>query len=166
MRRLMIIRHAVAYERDTTKWKNDGRRPLTPKGTRKFRDVARQLRGLGEAPDVVLTSDLKRAVQTAQILTDYARFPKAKMLLDARPGVATHRLITSLSKLKQPYIALVGHEPSPSALISQLLSSSSSAVKGELKKGGVVLIEFKKRIRAGAACILMYVPPSVLLLKD
>jgi phosphohistidine phosphatase len=161
MQRLMIIRHAIAYERDPKKWSNDDLRPLSPEGKRKFRDVARGLRALTDEPDLLLTSDLKRAVQTARILTKYANFPKGKVLLEARPEVSALRTVTALSTLKASRIALVGHEPALSALISSLLAGSPRALRGELKKGAIVLLEFNGRIKTGKGKLLAYCPPRV-----
>jgi phosphohistidine phosphatase len=161
MQRLMIIRHAIAHDRDPNQWRNDDRRPLSAAGKRKFRDVARQLHALIDKPDVLLTSDLTRSVQTARILTKYGNFPEAKILTEARPGVATPRVIAALTQLDASVIALVGHEPSLSSLISTLLTGGTRGVQGELKKGAIVLLEFKGRIKAGRGRLLAYCPPRV-----
>ncbi|HVF17001.1 MAG TPA: phosphoglycerate mutase family protein [Steroidobacteraceae bacterium] len=163
MQQLLIIRHAIAHERDSKRWKNDDHRPLTAKGKTKFRAIARKMRRFTGTPDLLLTSELKRAVQTARILSKEAGYPEARQLKEARPEIATRRLIASLSTLREPYVALVGHEPSLSALASTLLTQSSRAVHIELKKGGIVLLMFPRRIKAGKARLLAFCPPSCFL---
>src|SRR5260221_7017303 len=74
---LLIVRHAIAFERDRHRWRDDGARPLSPAGIRRARKAAAGLKELSKAPDRVLTSPLGRARQTAQILTDVAGWPQA-----------------------------------------------------------------------------------------
>jgi len=69
---LLLIRHADAGTRDPTLWADDRQRPLTEKGRRGHRRVAKRLKRRGLAPSVVLSSPWLRAWQTAQITTDVA----------------------------------------------------------------------------------------------
>src|SRR6188508_2488209 len=64
--RLIIIRHAIAVERGTPDIA-DEERPLTRKGEQRFRAAARGLARIEARPDVLLTSPLPRARQTAEI---------------------------------------------------------------------------------------------------
>jgi phosphohistidine phosphatase len=57
---LYIVRHAIAE--DAPQGGDDAARRLTPDGRRKMAEVARGLRALRVAPDVVLTSPLVREV--------------------------------------------------------------------------------------------------------
>src|SRR5271168_1279325 len=75
---LLIIRHAIAFERNRRRWRDDGTRPLTPAGMRRSQKAAAGLKELGRAPDRLLTSPLVRARQTAQILTELAGWPPAE----------------------------------------------------------------------------------------
>ena len=42
---VILIRHAIAFERDTTRWPEDERRPLTAEGGKRF-EVLQLLRAL------------------------------------------------------------------------------------------------------------------------
>src|SRR5262245_12823533 len=64
---LYLIRHAVAEERGD-KWPDDTKRPLTEDGTSRMRKAARGLDRLGVTLDVVVTSPLVRAKQTAEVV--------------------------------------------------------------------------------------------------
>src|SRR5262249_60424366 len=59
---LYVVRHAIAE--DAPEGGDDAARRLTPDGRRKMAEVARGLRGLRVAPDVVLTDTLAAAVET------------------------------------------------------------------------------------------------------
>src|SRR5258708_35952539 len=85
---LLIVRHAIAFERDRHRWRDDGARPLSPAGIRRARKAAAGLKELSKAPDRVLTSPLVRARQTAQILTDVPGSPQAMAVPELAPQAA------------------------------------------------------------------------------
>ena len=88
---LLIIRHAIAAERDAQRWHDDGSRPLSPLGMRRARRAAAGLRAITRAPDRLLTSPLVRARQTAKILTEVAGWPPAEEAAELLPGTAPSR---------------------------------------------------------------------------
>src|SRR5439155_23799609 len=67
--RLLIVRHGIAVAHGTPKVPED-ERPLTPRGAKRFRAAARGLARICRRPDVLLTSPLVRARQTADIAAD------------------------------------------------------------------------------------------------
>src|SRR6187551_608343 len=67
MQTLLLVRHAIAEERGSA-WPDDTVRPLTQKGELRMREIARRLKAIGETSDVVVSSPLKRAKDTALIL--------------------------------------------------------------------------------------------------
>lgn len=159
---LFIIRHAIAHERDASAWPNDDERPLTDKGIQKFRAAARGLARLIEVPDELLTSSLVRARQTATILIEKAEFPQPIELEELKPSADVTALIGALRERTAARIALVGHEPTLSVLLSALLGVSEGRAALELKKGAVVQLGFPERVEAGAATLYALLPPSVL----
>ena len=86
---LYLIRHGVAEERGDA-WPDDGKRPLTEEGARA---CERSMRGLGRAGigfDVVLTSPLVRARQTADVVA--AAFdPRPPIVVDRVAGARRRR---------------------------------------------------------------------------
>src|SRR5579871_4658730 len=68
-RRLILLRHGLAVPHGTEGF-DDDERPLTEKGERRVRQVARSLKRLGIKLDKVLTSPLPRASRTAEIVAD------------------------------------------------------------------------------------------------
>ncbi|MBM3462072.1 MAG: phosphohistidine phosphatase SixA, partial [Armatimonadetes bacterium] len=65
---LYILRHGIAYDHGHPDYPDDDSRPLTPKGRRRTRRIARGMRDLGLRFDAILTSPLPRARQTAEIV--------------------------------------------------------------------------------------------------
>ena len=66
---LIIIRHAIAVAAGTEGIADD-ERPLTKKGRRRFAKAARGLAQVCQRPDVLLTSPLPRASETANIAAE------------------------------------------------------------------------------------------------
>src|ERR1700720_1463194 len=108
---LLIVRHAIAFERDRHRWRDDGARPLSPAGIRRARKAAAGLKEFSRAPDRVLTSPLVRARQTAQILTDVAGWPQAEVAPELSPGEPAPAVLTMLGKNRVKLVAVIGHQP-------------------------------------------------------
>jgi phosphohistidine phosphatase len=162
MRRLLIVRHAIAHQRNVQHWPDDADRPLTKIGKKKFERVARRVGSFLDKPELLFTSPLTRARQTARILRREADFPKPKQMGALRPGGGSKRVIDGLREADAKFVAIVGHEPDLSELISELLVGSPSTVAGSLKKGGLVVLEFSDDIQSGKASLAAYVPPRLL----
>ena len=64
---LYLIRHALAEERSDA-WPDDAKRPLTGDGMARMRKAVRGLARIGLSVEVVLSSPLVRARQTAEIV--------------------------------------------------------------------------------------------------
>ncbi len=137
---IYILRHAIAEMRDPLDSRPDSERALTPEGAEKMERIARGMKTLGLAFDLVLSSPFLRAKQTAEIVVRTFRIKKN--LLRFSPGLAAGsapaKLVKDLKRVgpKVKSVLLVGHEPDLSELISQLLSGDS-ALGIRLKKGGL-----------------------------
>ncbi len=145
---LYIVRHAIAEVRDpSNSEEQDSQRPLTDAGRKKFRQIARALGSLGTQIDLILTSPYLRAADTAGILHKRLDLTKDQLITvdDLAPGGDAERLMTDI---REKYgtlgnIALVGHEPGLSRLISVLLSGDPTLAI-TLKKGGVCCLSTDK----------------------
>jgi phosphohistidine phosphatase len=160
---LYLIRHAVAENRSPTRWPDDSKRPLTPEGTARFRRAAHGLRRIVPSVDRLVSSPHVRAWQTAEVLRDEAGWPEPER----------SELLTPMSEPKDSLvllegsgthtsIALVGHEPHLSMLASLLVSGDDEAVHSDLKKGGVIALEFESNAAPGAATLRWVVTPKIL----
>src|SRR5215207_9309159 len=79
---IYVVRHAIAVEQGTPGYESDSQRPLTDKGRRKMRQIARALRNLGVEFDLILSSPYVRARETAEILADVFKMKKKLVFSD------------------------------------------------------------------------------------
>jgi phosphohistidine phosphatase len=131
---LYLIRHAIAVD----EYEDDSQRPLTDKGGKKMRQIAKGLRALGVEFDLILSSPYVRAAETAEILADVFKMKKEVQFSDNLvPTGDPNLLIAELNEVSNvDSVALVGHEPFLTGLIGLLVSDNAS-VDITLKKGGV-----------------------------
>jgi phosphohistidine phosphatase len=157
---LYLVRHAIAAERGPA-WPDDAKRPLTHKGVARMRDVVRGLRALDVSVDLVATSPLVRAKQTAEILIDGLKPAPALTVLPAlAPGVVPADIGAALAQLKKAQtLALVGHEPGLGELACWLIGAKAPL---PFKKGGVARIDLPHVSPAGAGQLVWLATPKML----
>jgi phosphohistidine phosphatase len=162
VRQLLIIRHAIAHQRNESSWPDDDERPLTVHGARKFARGAQGLAWLYDPPEELLVSPLVRAQETAEILERRARFPAPIEISELRPDAELPALLAALRKRSAMRLALVGHEPQLSLLVGSLLRGSDARTLLQFKKGALVHLEFTHRIESGKGRLIAMLPPRVL----
>ncbi len=155
--RLFLVRHAIAEDRDAERWPDDADRPLTRRGVRRFRRVAKALAAAAEIPQVVLSSPYLRAWRTADLLAE-AGWPAQQVHPALIPGARPDELLPALPQ--SGALALVGHEPDLGRLASFLLTGDAEGLAFEVKKGGVVCLEMDRA--AGVVRLKWHAPPSLL----
>ena len=142
MMELYILRHAIAVEHGTKGYKDDTQRPLTAKGERKMRRIAKGMKKLGLSFDLILSSRLIRARQTAQIVAETFEIVKRlKFSAHLAPNGEAEELVRDLKRRypNQNSVVLVGHEPYLSGLMATLLTGKP-ALDVNFKKGGLCLL--------------------------
>lgn len=159
---LLIVRHAIALERDTNRWPDDEERPLSARGMARARKAALGLKALVAAPNRVLASPLLRTTQTATILAQVAGWPKPIACRQLMPGIAPKELLTLLGRSHDERLAVVGHEPGLGALLAACLPGAVAGAAFAFRKMGVALLEFQGAPRAGRGEIVWFVPPRLL----
>lgn len=163
---LLIVRHAIAFERNPRRWRDDGERPLSPEGMVRARKAASGLRHITERPQCVLSSPLIRAKQTAAILTEKAGWPQAEECPALGPDESPEEVFAALATRKEKIIAMVGHQPSLGKLLAACLPpqvlGGISPQAFEFKKMGVALVSFAKGARAGGGTLQWLLPPRIL----
>lgn len=141
---LYLLRHGIAVAQTDPSVGDDRERPLSHKGIKRMRKAAQGLLRLALPFDVVLTSPLLRARQTAEIVVD--TLGKGLLLAEVS-GLAPDRNVAHLmSELAhyqdRQHLLLVGHEPLLGELAAYLLDRNHSGhLTLELKKGSLCHIE-------------------------
>ena len=140
---LYIMRHGIAVMRGATTMIDDAKRPLTPEGKQKMRDIASGLVRAGFEPDWIVSSPLVRAVESAEIVEEALSSKPPLDFCDAlRPGGDPEELVTFLAKRSnRRRVLVVGHEPDLGELAARLIGAGRNA-NMPFKKGGCCLITF------------------------
>jgi phosphohistidine phosphatase len=142
MTTIYLVRHAIAEARGP-EYPDDTKRPLTRKGKDRMRRAVAGFRTLEPGIELVVSSPLVRAKQTATILLEgLAGSPRLEQIKALAPDHSPQDVATALRKLKvDGAIALVGHEPDLGALAAWLIGSPRPI---PMKKGGIARIDVPK----------------------
>lgn len=129
--KLYFLRHGEANW-DT--WaKPDDERPLTKKGRKEVQAIAKALRKLEFHPNVILTSPLPRAWETANLVASELTIEYETTALLA-PGFDLNSLRQLLNEHMDRDILFVGHEPDFSRVIAALTEGSVRMAKAGLAR--------------------------------
>jgi phosphohistidine phosphatase len=163
--RLVIIRHGPAADRETfaRDGQNDAERPLTERGREKMVANARGLRTLVPSLDVLATSPLTRAAETAEIVArEYDSMPVARVSVLA-PGGRRDDFLEWLRTggRAEATIAVVGHEPDLGELVAWLVTGEPTPFFS-FKKGGAALVELVAPATPGRGTLRWLLSPAVL----
>jgi phosphohistidine phosphatase len=161
---LYLVRHGIAAERE--EYDEDALRPLTGEGKRKTKKVAQQLFDLGLRFDLILTSPLVRARQTADILKAIGLSSQLEESTDLTPEGDINSWLKWLEEWQNKggsKLALVGHEPNLGEWTEILVWGEA---KGNLlvKKAGVIGIQLPESGCAIAHSLLFWLTPPKFLL--
>lgn len=156
---ICLIRHAIAVERGTKGYQDDRARPLTPEGRTRMKAGAKGLKALF-VPQVILTSPVLRAKQTAEILEDVFRVPVIQLEALGRGDHA--ETLRQLSGPDSARTALVGHEPWMSELLSVMVAGHAGAVASVFKKGAAALVSSDGAPEPGRCVLEWLVQPGAL----
>jgi len=154
---LFLLRHGIAVEPGTRGFEDDFARPLTDKGRRQLRKNIAAIEELASKFDLILSSPLVRAKQTAEIVAKQMKLKKRLRFTSAlAPGGAAAILVRQLEREKPApeKVLLVGHEPDLSRLIS-LFTTGGYQMRVDFKKGGLCKLEVEK-LKAGQCARLAW----------
>lgn len=175
-RELLLLRHGIAEER--LDQLEDASRQLTPEGVERTSRVIQSLVWLDLTCDLVLSSPLVRARQTAELALAGGLAPELELAAAlaplADPLPLLERWLEPLSP-RQGWrrLALVGHEPDLSTLAALLIGVPMAQAPQalQLKKAGVALLQCcvppvsgrGSSGLAGSARLALLLPPRALL---
>lgn len=153
---LLLLRHGKAENANPG---GDFARALVEKGRLQSRKVAKALSIAKLLPEIVLTSPLARARQTAEEFCHTAGLPGPLVQGWLACGMAPETLMQELAGFSDfQRVMVVGHEPDLSQAIAWLTVSAACPI--EMKKGAVAGLEVDPPRQAGSLKFL--VPPALL----
>lgn len=161
---LYIVRHAIAVPRGTPGYDDDGQRPLTDKGRKKMEKIVEGIHQLDVTLDVILSSPYVRARDTAKILAKEFNMKDKLAFSDhlIPPGDYENLIDEIREKYDVDNLALVGHEPMLSGLISWL-TAGNTAMMVTFKKGGIACLIADRLYEEHRATLLWLLTPAIMV---
>jgi phosphohistidine phosphatase len=155
---IYFLRHGLA---DREAWDGeDFARPLTPRGRKRMVREARALARIGISPDVILTSPLARARQTAEIVGDVLGVgPRLRAEDRLQPGFGVSDLVAIVhDNPGLERMMVVGHNPDFSLVVGSLIGGAEVV----FKKGALARVDvLAPDVSSGELVWLL--PPKVLV---
>jgi phosphohistidine phosphatase len=154
---LHFLRHAHAG--DPAKWRgSDELRPLSARGRHQAEALGRHLDGLGQRFDLLVSSPLVRARQTAELVGERLGLD---VVIDDRlgGGLSVAGLEALLGEHRDPARPiLVGHDPD----FSDLVTSLTGAGAIPMRKGAFARIDIDRPIEPGSGILAFLIPPELI----
>ena len=158
--KLFLLRHGLA---DRSAWSGcDDERPLTPYGKERMLAEAETIARLNLGLDAIITSNLTRAQQTAEIVAERLGMLD-RMVVDERlsPGFGRADLLAVLKDHDDSdALMLVGHEPDFSLTIEGIIGGGQIVCK----KGALARVDLTDAGELSGELIWL-IPPKALALE-
>ncbi len=157
---LYLIRHADALDLGERGVTADEERPLSKKGEKQAAQIAAGLQRRGVQLDLLLTSPLVRARQTADALLRHG----APLVTDLQacdelaPGTKRKKLARALLATGKNVVGLVGHQPDLGTFTAWLIGAAD--VQLEFAKAGVAYVRCDEVPRKGGGTLVWLVTPE------
>jgi phosphohistidine phosphatase len=142
---IYFLRHASAGE-PMSNPKKDEKRGLDASGIQQCNEVGRALLAMNVQVDLILSSPLKRAAQTASLVGNELGY-EGKLQLDQalRPGASFTEFRALLDKYSRyESIMVVGHNPNLSEFVGRIISDTGCDAAIDLKKAGVARVDTRR----------------------
>jgi phosphohistidine phosphatase len=158
---LLFLRHGKS---DWNTDVDDAERPLAKRGERAARIMGEFLTRAGQAPDAVVTSRARRAVDTALLAAAAGEWPCEVRRSDEIYGADSSGVLQAVRAEEDTTtrLLLVGHEPATSETIALLVGGGAF----RLPTAGLAAIELDVQhwaeVEAGCGCLLFLIPPRLL----
>jgi phosphohistidine phosphatase len=144
---LFILRHGEAGKKLSSTI-GDHARPLTSIGKEEVLEEAKALKRIGVKFDLIISSPLKRAYETASIVAGvYKAKKKLKVWNELAPEGSKKDVYNKISQLKEEqFVLLVGHEPQLGEITKEIIhKGKTTSCNLLLKKGGLLRINILTR---------------------
>jgi phosphohistidine phosphatase len=161
--RLYIVRHAIALPHGAPGIQDEDR-TLTEEGAKKMRLAAAGLRSLGYIPELLLSSPLIRAVQTAEILLQaFGKGVEMKISATLAPSGDRQDLYSEIARYERKLdsLMIVGHQPSLGEIAGEI-AWGSPEYWVDLKKGGACAIDVESVQGVPRGHLISLLTPTIL----
>jgi len=136
---LYLLRHGIAEDRAASG--RDADRRLTDEGRAKLRRVLERAHSAGVSPSLILSSPLRRALETAEIAAHELGYEGKIVRIQAlAPEASPQQVWEAIREHRdESAVLLAGHEPLFSATFAYLLGSTRAMV--HFRKGALARID-------------------------
>lgn len=155
---IYLLRHGIAE--NAHPGLKDSDRALTPQGRKKLERVLARAQSAGVKPSLILSSPLRRAMETAEVAAKSLAY-KGKIIHtpalvpDAAPSLLWEELRT---RQDENSILLSTHEPFTSAAVAFLLNTPTLQV--DMKKAGLMRIDCNRLGTEPRGVLKWYLTPA------
>lgn len=158
--RLYLVRHGIAMEGLRNGITRDSERPLTEEGHEEMKLVAKALAKMNCKPDLILSSPLVRARETAQHIADAFKL-EVKLTDTLAPAVNFTQLYKVVARHEDAQnIFMVGHEPDMGMIVGNLIYAGP-AFEMPFKKAGVCRVDVASMPPDGPGVLKWYMTPKI-----
>ena len=156
MKTLYLLRHGDAV---SSPHLADADRPLSDDGRKSVEAAGMLLKRLAAPIGALVSSPLRRAIQSAEIISQTLGVEKTTQSEYLVPGSRLQDLLDHVQALPADHVLLVGHEPQLSSLISYL-TVGQAGLRVEVKKGSLACLAAEEPVAAGTGTLLWLVHTS------
>lgn len=159
---LYILRHGIAVQRGTPGYPDDDR-PLTEEGIEKMKAAAKGIARIADGFDVIISSPLVRALDTAKITAKAVNYKDEIVITELLiPGASMKSLFNFIQGFRKEKILIVGHEPQLGFISSKLIGSEDSVIV--FRKGGLCRIDISNLTTGPKGVLVWNLTPKQLRL--
>jgi phosphohistidine phosphatase len=163
--KLVFIRHGLSEGHFSQDQYADFERVLTEEGIKRLRKTFKLFNKVEPKIDVIFTSPLFRAIQTAEIFWEYHQDADLELMGDLDILDDPLHLVEYISFLPADgCYAFVGHDPHLTTVIASLLALHPEHEFMTIKKGGICVLE--GRMWEGFTMELLFSPKFLKAVTD
>jgi len=153
---LYLIRHGEAET--TSEDKPHEERELTKEGIQVVKASVEMWKNFISSFEIIFSSPLKRAMQTANIIRDVLNVkPEVMEEISLLNGGLTEDLLTLADSFGMEDIAMIGHQPDLGIHISRMTGAAEINIK--IPSAAIAKIFYKDKIIVGKGILEFFIPP-------
>lgn len=140
--KLIFLRHGLAEGHFSFDQDADFERELTEEGIKRLNKTFKVFKKVQPTIDVIFSSPLARAIQTAELFWSYYQDSDLEMMADLDILDDPRHLVEYISFLPSDgCYAFIGHDPHITKVVAALLSLHPEHDFMTIKKGGICVLE-------------------------
>ena len=158
MKRAYLVRHGKAEDYGPSG--SDADRRLTSEGRQELAAIAKTFARLDDKIGIVLSSPLRRAVETAEIFAEKLD-SQMEIAGELEPPVSPQRLLARVHARPEQRLLLVGHQPGLGQAAAKWIAARADSIP--IKKAGIARLDVPEEGEGGPIELVWLATPEMLL---